>query len=76
MWYINFVIIRSRNQGSNRPENEPEKYVRLFVMVPKDMTEEELTVEFEKYGNMVSVSVIKDKVTKERKGFAYIRYQK
>lgn len=40
------------------------------------MTEEELTVEFEKYGNMVSVSVIKDKVTKERKGFAYIRYQK
>ena len=40
------------------------------------MSEEELTIEFEKYGDLESISVIKDKVTKERKGFAYVKYHK
>lgn len=66
----------SRNQGSGRQENEQEKYVRLFVIVPKDMTEDDLRTEFEKYGEVENISVIKDKVTKERKGFAYVKYIK
>lgn len=70
------LAIYSRNQGSGRQENEQEKYVRLFVIVPKDMTEDDLRTEFEKYGEVENVSVIKDKVTKERKGFAYVKYTK
>lgn len=66
----------SRNQGSGRQENEQEKYVRLFVIVPKDMSEDDLRNEFEKYGELENISVIKDKVTKERKGFAYVKYTK
>lgn len=68
--------IFSRNQGSGRQENEQEKYVRLFVIVPKDMSEDDLRIEFEKYGEVENISVIKDKVTKERKGFAYVKYAK
>lgn len=40
------------------------------------MSEDDLRVEFEKYGEIENISVIKDKVTKERKGFAYIKYTK
>lgn len=73
---IKVLVASSRNQGSSRSENEQDKCIRLFVIVPKEMTEEDLTTEFQKYGDLDSVSVIKDKMTKERKGFAYIKYQK
>lgn len=73
---IKVLVASSRNQGSSRSENEQDKCVRLFVIVPKEMSEEDLSAEFSKYGDLESVSVIKDKVTKERKGFAYIKYQK
>lgn len=66
----------SRNQGSGRTENEHEKYVRLFVIVPKTMTEEDLRTEFEEYGPLESVTMIRDKVTRECKGFAYIKFFK
>lgn len=73
---IKVLVASSRNQGSSRSENEQDKCIRLFVIIPKDMSEEELTNEFKQYGDLDSVSVIKDKLTKERKGFAYIKYQK
>lgn len=73
---IKVLVASSRDQGSNRAENEQEKYVRLFVLVPKDMNEEDLTTEFNEYGNVESVQLIKDKVTREKKGFAYIKYTK
>lgn len=50
--------------------------MRLFVLVPRDMAEEELRAEFEKFGDVEHVSLVKDKVTKERRGFAYIRFAK
>lgn len=73
---IKVLVASNRNQGSSRSENEQDKCVRLFVIVPKELSEEDLSAEFTKYGDLESVSVIKDKVTKERKGFAYIKYQK
>lgn len=73
---LKVLVASSRNQGSGRMENEQEKYVRLFVIVPKNMTEEELREEFEKYGEIDSVTMIRDKVTRECKGFAYIKYFK
>lgn len=74
--YFNCFSKSSRNQGSGRTENEHEKYVRLFVIVPKNMTEEDLRSEFEEYGPLESVSMIRDKVTRECKGFAYVKFFK
>lgn len=50
--------------------------MRLFVLVPKDMAEDDLRTEFEKFGEVEHVSIVKDKVTKERRGFAYIRFSR
>lgn len=66
----------SRNQGSGRSDNEQEKYVRLFVIVPKGLSEDELREEFSKYGEIDGITMIRDKVTRECKGFAYIKYFK
>lgn len=68
--------ISSRNQGSGRQENEQEKYIRLFVIVPEGMTEDDIRTEFENFGEVEDVSMLRDKVTKEPKGFAYVKYTK
>lgn len=75
-FYFTKFCLHSRNQGSGRTENEHEKYVRLFVIVPKNMSEEDLRAEFEEYGPLESVSMIRDKVTRECKGFAYVKFFK
>lgn len=46
------------------------------MIVPKNMTEEDLRSEFEEYGPLESVSMIRDKVTRECKGFAYVKFFK
>lgn len=66
----------SRHQGSGRQENEQEKYVRLFVIVPQGMTEDDIKSEFENYGEVESVDMLTEKTTKEPKGFAYVKYGK
>lgn len=73
---LKVLVASSRNQGSGRSDNEQDKYVRLFVIVPKGLTEDDLRTEFSKYGELDSVSLIRDKVTRECKGFAYIKYFK
>lgn len=70
------LIYSSRNQGSTRSDNEQEKNLRLFVIISKDTTEQKLTDDFQKYGEVDNVSIIRDKSTKENKGFAYIKFFK
>lgn len=66
----------SRERGSLREENEEEKIQRLFVIVPKTMTQAELMEYFKTFGDIDYVSIIKDKETSESKGFAYVKYFK
>lgn len=74
---IKVLVANSRNQGSTRPtENEEEKYLRLFVLIPKEMSEQELSDEFGNYGEIENVTIIRDKTTKEGKGFGYVKYKK
>lgn len=73
---IKVLVAASRQQGSSRSENEHEKNIRLFVLISKDTNEQQLTEEFESYGEVDSVSIIRDKLTKESKGYAYIKFFK
>lgn len=57
-------------------EEDNEKYLRLFVIVPKESTEEELTREFERYGPVDSVQIVRDKNTRKPKGVAYVKYHR
>jgi RNA recognition motif-containing protein len=50
--------------------------LRLFVVIPKHMTKDDLRKVFEKYGSIINIKVIVDKLTGENKGFAYISFYK
>ncbi|CAF4838711.1 unnamed protein product, partial [Rotaria magnacalcarata] len=50
--------------------------LRLFVVISKNMTKDTLRKVFQKYGSIINIKVIKDKLTGENKGFAYISFSK
>ncbi|KAL9903519.1 RNA-binding protein 45 [Glossina fuscipes] len=71
---LKVLVAANRNQGSNKVENEQEKYVRLFIVTSKNATEDELRNEFAQWGPVDSVTLVRDKNTGNPKGFGYIRY--
>ncbi|KAJ8952485.1 hypothetical protein NQ318_003280 [Aromia moschata] len=73
---IKVMIAASREQGSNETLTKKKKIQRLFVMVPKNMTDTELYDYFKQFGDIDYASIIKDKATRESKGFAYVKYVK
>lgn len=67
----------SRHESTSRNDaNDEQKYLRLFVIIPRSMTDKELTDEFSKFGRVEFANVVKDKETRESKGFGYVRYKK
>lgn len=44
---LQVVVANTKREGSTRDPREDEKLVRLFVIVPKSFTEENLKEEFE-----------------------------
>ncbi|XP_049629397.1 RNA-binding protein 45 [Suncus etruscus] len=72
---IKVFIAQSRSSGSHR-DVEDEELTRIFVMIPKSYTEEDLREKFKVYGDIEYCSIIKNKVTGESKGLGYVRYLK
>ena len=73
---LKVLIAHARDQGSKRELNEEERLLRLFVVVPKSTKESELEEHFAQFGDVDYVSIVKDRNTKENKGFAYIKYHR
>jgi len=73
---LKVLIAHSRDQGSRREMNEDERLVRLFVVVPKTMSETELKDHFNQFGDVDYVSIVRDRNSKESKGFAYVKYHR
>ncbi|GFG33000.1 hypothetical protein Cfor_09657 [Coptotermes formosanus] len=73
---LKVMIAHSRDQGSKREMNEEERLLRLFCVVPKTTTDQMLRDHFKKFGDIDYVSVVKDRETKESKGFAYVKFHK
>jgi RNA recognition motif-containing protein len=73
---LKVMIAHSRDQGSRRDMNEDERLVRLFVVVPKSHSESDLRGHFSEFGDIDYVSIVRDRVTKENKGFAYVKYHR
>jgi len=73
---LKVLIAHSRDQGSRREMNEDERLVRLFVVVPKAMAENDLKEHFNQFGDVDYVSIVRDRSTKESKGFAYVKYHR
>ena len=68
---LKIVIASTRSQGSIR---EDVTALRLFLMIPKTFTEDDLRAEFTQYGPVEYVNIIKDKRTNESKGLGYVKY--
>lgn len=62
--------------SSSKSNREDEKAQRLFIITPKGFSEDNLYTEFSKYGVIDDVSIIRDRQTREGKGFAYIKFKK
>ncbi|XP_072903235.1 RNA-binding protein 45 [Hemitrygon akajei] len=72
---IKVFIAQSRGSGSHR-DVEDEELTRIFVMIPKSYTEDDLREKFKEFGDIEYCSVIKNKNTGENKGFGYVRFLK
>jgi RNA recognition motif-containing protein len=68
------------SQGRPEEELDPEIDVtnpNIYVAgLPRKITEDQLRIKFSQYGSIKHVNIIKDFVTSEPKGFAYILYSR
>ncbi|XP_074658938.1 RNA-binding protein 45-like isoform X2 [Tubulanus polymorphus] len=71
---IKVLLANSRHEGSGRDPNEDVKMLRLFLMVPKHYTEDDVREKFTEYGKLDSVLIVRDRETRNSKGFAYVKY--
>ncbi|XP_036396459.1 RNA-binding protein 45 [Megalops cyprinoides] len=72
---IKVFMAQSRSSGSHR-DVEDEELTRIFVMIPKTFTEDDLKETFKEYGDIEYCIIIKNKTTGESKGLGYVRYHK
>ncbi|XP_018092709.1 RNA binding motif protein 45 S homeolog isoform X1 [Xenopus laevis] len=70
------VFIAQSRGSSNHRDVEDEELTRIFVMIPKSYTEEDVKQKFKEYGQIEYCSIIKNKNTGESKGLAYVRFLK
>lgn len=74
---IKVLIAASRQMGSSSAKNrEDEKAQRLFIITPKEFTEDTLYEQFSKYGAIDDVTIVRDRKTRDGKQFAYIKFKK
>ncbi|KAK3860302.1 hypothetical protein Pcinc_033632 [Petrolisthes cinctipes] len=73
---LKVLIAHSRDQGSRRDMNEEERLLRLFVVVPKSLSETDLREHFVQFGDIDYVSIVRDRNTRDSKGFAYVKYHR
>lgn len=67
----------SREEGY-RKDDDIERFMRLFIVVPRDDSENEETLReyFQIFGEVEYVNIIRNRETNESKGFAYVKFTK
>ena len=51
-------------------------FSRLFLLIPKAMSEEELRQAFQVHGTIQDIHMVRDRRNQESKGIAYVKYEK
>lgn len=72
-------VLLADNKGAGRAGDrggDTKPRSRIFILVPKTMSSEELQDEFVKFGEVESVQILKDRSTGESKGCAYVKFVK
>lgn len=65
-----------RPEEGNRDVDFEEISHRLFVVIPKNMSDDELNESFKKFGEIHYARVVRDRNTKESKGVAHVKFSK
>lgn len=68
---LKIVIASSKTSGNSREDVNP---LRVFVVIPRNYTEDKFKSMFEEYGPVEYVSIVKDRNTGESRGFGYVKY--
>lgn len=56
--------------------HDPTTMTRLFVICPKDYSDEDLRSKFENFGDLEYVQIVRDHHTRENKGYGYVKFTK
>ena len=67
------IVIASSKSAQSQHKGDVTA-LRLYLIIPKSLTEADLRAEFEQFGPLEYVSVVTDKVTKENRGFGYVKF--
>ena len=67
------IVIASSKSAQSQNKGDVTA-LRLYLIIPKSLTESDLRSEFEQFGPLEYVSVVTDKVTKENRGFGYVKF--
>ncbi|XP_071957630.1 RNA-binding protein 45-like [Antedon mediterranea] len=73
---LKVMIANSRYSTTHRDIDETEELMRLFIIVPKAYTEEQIEKSFESFGEIDRVTLVRDRHTGDPKGFAYVKFRK
>ena len=70
------MIASAKNAVVKTDYSEESTRTRLFVVVPKDYTEDDLRAKFESHGDFEYCNIVRDRSTGENKGFGYVKFSK
>ena len=70
------MIASSKNSPVKTDYNDETTRTRLFVVCPKDYTEDDLKDKFVQFGDFDYCNIIRDKMSGESKGFGYVKFTK
>lgn len=68
------VIIAQPKSSKSTEDQEEAALTRLFVSIPRGMTEQELRDVFTEFGDVDFINVVKDRGSGEPKGYGYVKY--
>ncbi len=74
--HIQAMIASSKNSSMKTDYQDESSRNRLFVVCPRDCTEDDLKAKFIDFGHFDYCNIIRDKNTGESKGFGYVKFSK
>eukprot|EP00794_Sanderia_malayensis_P003559 gene3559-4063_t len=73
---IKAIIAKPKSSKSTEDFDDATALTRLFIVIPRKLDEPELKTIFEEYGEVDYVQIVKDRKTREPKGFGYVNFKK
>ncbi|KAJ0180949.1 hypothetical protein K1T71_003034 [Dendrolimus kikuchii] len=70
------VMVATNRSEIQSEDTDSTKYKRLFITITKNVEEDDVYDEFNKFGEVDSVNILRDWNTGEPKGFAYVLFKK